>query len=233
MNKTNGIVIALLVILIGLVSYNTFKSKDNVSTVIDTPMETTSSNVPVTTKAQVITPQNTTTAVTTQTNSNTSNNSSTVNSGTESDKLIKLTTCGASFSQPLGWSVVSNTNTGTKLDILPNTHTGFSGIDIKCVLTSSITDSDAKFGNITYYYDSKTQKWMVSKPDEQNGGMLPAVVAVPEFSANGLPVFRGTGRWLTYIVPISPTSILSLNEGDTEGGNTQTLTNLVKTLKKI
>lgn len=233
MNKTNGIVIALLVILIGLVSYNTFKSKDNVSTVIDTPMETTSSNVPVTTKAQVTTPQNTTTTVTTQTNSNTSNNSSTVNFGAISSNLIKLTACGVSFSKTSDWGVISNTNNEIKLDITTNDHAGFSGIDIKCVLGNSITDNDAKFGSITYYYDSSNKKWMVSKPDEQNGGMLPAVVAVPEFTVNGLPVFRGTGRWLTYIVPISPTSIVSLKEGDSEGGYTQTLTNLVNTLEKI
>ncbi len=119
------------------------------------------------------------------------------------------------------------------MDIITNDHTEFSGIDIKCVLGNSITDNDAKYGSITYYYDSSSQKWMVNKPDEQNGGTLPAVVAVPEFNVNGLPVFRGTGRWLTYIVPISPTSIISLKEGDSEGGLTQSLTNLVKTLKRI
>jgi hypothetical protein len=232
MNKTNGIVIALLVILIGLVSYSIFKPKDNTSTVLDTLTETDSSSIPVTTKTQVIIPQNTNTT-TTQTNSTATNSSSTVNSGTIANNVIKLTTCGVSFSKTSDWDVISNTSNEIKLDIITNDHTEFSGIDIKCVLGNSITDNDAKYGSITYYYDSSSQKWMVNKPDEQNGGTLPAVVAVPEFNVNGLPVFRGTGRWLTYIVPISPTSIISLKEGDSEGGLTQSLTNLVKTLKRI
>ena len=149
------------------------------------------------------------------------------------DNLIKQTGCGVSFSKTSDWSVISNTSNETKLDILPNEHTGFSGIDIKCVLGNSITDTDAKFGNITYYYESSSQKWMVNAPNERDGGTLPAVVATPEFTVNGFQVFKGTGRWLTYIIPISPSSILSLKEGDTEGGYTQTLTNLVKTIKKL
>jgi hypothetical protein len=162
-----------------------------------------------------------------------SDNYFTINSATISSNLIKQTDCGVSFSKTSEWSVVSNTSNEIKLDIPDDTHTGFAGIDIKCVLGNSITDTDAKFGNITYYYDSSSQKWMVSKPNERDGGTLPAVVATPEFTVNGLSVFRGTGRWLTYIIPTSSSSILSLREGDTEGGLTQSLTNLVKTLKKL
>ena len=149
---------------------------------------------------------------------------------TSDGNLIKLTGCGVSFSKTSNWNVISNTSNETKLDILPNDYTGFSGIDIKCVLGNSITDTDAKFGNITYFYDSNTQKWMVNAPDEQNGGTLPAVAATPLFTVNGWPVFHGTGRWLTYIIPISQSSILYFNEGDTEGGSTQSLKNLVNTL---
>ena len=165
--------------------------------------------------------------------SSTENNS--VNSPTTltDSNILNLNSCGVSLSKASNWSTISNTNNEIKLDIVPNDHTGFSGIDIKCVLDSTITDTDAKFGNITYYYDSNNKKWMVNKPDEMNGGFLPAVEAAPEFTVNGLPVFRGTRRWLSYIIPISPNSILYLNEGDAEGGYTQTLTNLVKTLKKF
>ncbi len=163
-----------------------------------------------------------------------SDNYFTINSTTTDSNLIKQIGCGVSFLKTSDWSVISNTNNETILDIPSTDHIiGTSGINIKCVLSGSITDTDAKFGNITYYYDSSSKKWMVNKANERDGGTLPAVVATPEFTVNGFPIFKGTGRWLTYIVPISPSSILSLKEGDTEGGYTQTLTNLVKTLKKL
>ena len=150
------------------------------------------------------------------------------------DNEIRFANCGVSISKTSDWSVISNTSNETVLDIPSTDHIiGTSGINIKCVLGNSITDTDAKFGNITYYYDSITQKWMVNAPDERDGGTLPAVVATPLFTVNGWPVFRGTSRWLSYIIPISPSSILYFHEGDTEGGYTQTLTNLVKTLKKL
>lgn len=167
-----------------------------------------------------------------------SDNSFTINSSKNSvsaidNNLIKLTSCGVSVSKTSNWSVMSSTTNEIILDIPSADQTGGNGINIKCVLGNSITDTDAKFGNITYYYDSSTQKWMVNKPDETNGGTMMAVEATPLFNVNGWPVFRGTRRWLSYIVPISPSSILYLREGDTEGGYTQTLTNLVKTLKRL
>ena len=151
------------------------------------------------------------------------------------DNLLKLPNCGVSLSKTSEWSVVSNTGNEIKLDIPGDTHTGFAGIDIKCVLSNTITDTDAKFGNVTYFYDAGKKAWMETDNKEGEGitpNSIP-VIAVPLFTVDGLPVFRGTGRWLTYIVPISQSSILYLHEGDTEGGYTQTLTNLVKTLKKL
>jgi hypothetical protein len=164
-------------------------------------------------------------------------NSATKTISTADSNIIKQTGCGVSFSKASNWSVISNTNNETKLDILPNEQrTGFSGIDIKCVLSNSITDTDAKFGNITYFYDTGKKAWM--ETDNREGeGIEPyttPVLAKPLFTtADGFPVFKGTGRWLTYIIPISTSSILYLHEGDTEGGYTQTLTNLVKTIKKL
>jgi hypothetical protein len=151
------------------------------------------------------------------------------------DNLLKFANCGVSLSKTSEWSVISNTGNEVVLDILSTDHTlGTNGIDIKCVLSNTITDTDAKFGNITYYYDSGIKKWMVKGPDETgDGSNLTPKEATVLFTVDGLPVFRGTGRWLTYIVPISSSSILYLHEGDTEGGYTQTLTNLVKTLKKL
>ncbi len=152
------------------------------------------------------------------------------------DNLLKLTSCGVSLSKTSNWSVISNTSNEIVLDILSTDHiVGTSGINIKCVLSNTITDTDAKFGNITYFYDTGKKAWM-EIDDKEGEGITPnntPVLAVPLFTVNGLPVFRGTGRWLTYIVPISPSSILYLKEGDTEGGQTQSLTNLVKTLKKL
>lgn len=49
MNKTNGIIIALLIILIGLVGYSILKPKDIISTPIETPIVRNSVDTPVVT----------------------------------------------------------------------------------------------------------------------------------------------------------------------------------------
>jgi len=154
---------------------------------------------------------------------------------TKDVNLIKLTSCGVSLSKTSDWNVISSTVNEIKLDIAGDTHTSFAGIDIKCVLSNTITDTDAKFGNITYFYDMGKKAWMETDNKEGEGitpNSIP-VLAVPLFIVDGLPVFRGTGRWLTYIVPTSPSTVLYFNEGDTEGGYTQTLTNLVNTIRKL
>lgn len=125
--------------------------------------------------------------------------------------------------------------------MVTNTKTNFNmifkqddEINIDYVSGNSITTTDSKFGQITYFYDNNTKMWM--KTDDQEGENitpnLTPVKAIPEFyTKNGLPVFRGTGRWLTYVVPLSHTTFLKLNI--TGSGQTQPLTELVKTIDAL
>jgi len=208
-----NVLITLLVIIIIVLAFVAFKPKEEPVPVLPNDQTTTVNNA----NGKDYQPNSTIPSSTSSVNRN----------------LISIEDCGVSLSKTSDWSVISSKSNETILDILSADQTGGNGIQIKCVLDSTITDTDAKFGNITYYYDSSTQKWMVQSPNEQSGGTYPPTIATPLFTVNGFSVFRGTRRWLSYIVPISPSSILYLNEGDTEGGLTQSLTNLVKTLKKL
>jgi hypothetical protein len=58
MNKTNGIVIALLIILIGLVGYSIFKPKDIINPPTETPIVSNSVDTPLSTKSVVSDPNN-------------------------------------------------------------------------------------------------------------------------------------------------------------------------------
>lgn len=141
--------------------------------------------------------------------------------------LITKNEWGITFEKGANWNVSSNTSAKT---VLSGTG-GQDIITIDYVTGNSITDGDAKFGNITFSYDNTNQRWMVSEPDEANGGQVSPHPATPVMTIEGLPVFRGTGRWLTYVIPLSHTTFIKLNISG--GGLTQPLTDLVRTIKKI
>ena len=144
------------------------------------------------------------------------------------NKVVK-TDWGISFIGPTGWEKSFNTN---QITLLQEGVSAGDGITIDYISGNKITDTDAKFGNVTYYYSDSSQAWIVESPDEQNGGTLPPTTATPALhTTSGLPVFLGTHRWATYIIPLSHTTFLKLNIGG--GGNTQPLTELVKTIQKI
>jgi len=97
--------------------------------------------------------------------SDSSDNYFTINSATTAGNIINKLVV-VFFFQTSDWSVISNTSNETALDILLMTIQDFSGIDIKCVLGNSITDTDAKFGNITYFYDTNKKAWMETDNEE-------------------------------------------------------------------
>jgi hypothetical protein len=72
---------------------------------------------------------------------------------------------------------------------------------------------------------------MAERPVEFNEPHTMTTEAVPLFYVGGdIPVFKATGRWLTYVIPLSHTIFLEFNI--TGGGYTQPLTDLVKTIIK-
>ena len=153
----------------------------------------------------------------------------TLNSSQQPTNKVVKTDWGISFIGPTGWEKSFNTN---QITLLQEGVSAGDGITIDYISGNKITDTDAKFGNVTYYYSDSSQAWIVESPDEQNGGTLPPTTATPALhTTSGLPVFLGTHRWATYIIPLSHTTFLKLNIGG--GGNTQPLTELVKTIQKI
>jgi hypothetical protein len=90
--------------------------------------------------------------------------------------------------------------------VLESSTTGDT-ISIRRVNSSSYTDSDNKFGDVTVYYDVSDKKWKATgecdSPDD--------VCNRTFVNDYGTQVFVGRSRWLTYIVPISTNQILVFN----------------------
>jgi len=138
-----------------------------------------------------------------------------------------------SFKKQSNWSITNNVPMQMELKQVSGKWKD-DIITIQYVAGDKITDKDAKFGDITYWYDQSKGEWMrTGRTDERTGATEPAVVkAIPQFYVAGnMPVFLGTGRWLTYIIPLSYTSFLKFNI--IGSGYTQPLTDLVKTISKL
>lgn len=145
------------------------------------------------------------------------------NSSTNSDLIVKW---DISFNKGSTWSTQGNTDSQIVLEETSGINKG-DKITITQITSNSITDEDAKFGTVTYQYNLpiispyNPNAWVKIK----EGNMM---ATKPEFYQEKLPVFLGTGRWLTYIIPLAPYSILKFNINGS--GNTQALTELVKTI---
>jgi hypothetical protein len=140
---------------------------------------------------------------------------------------------GLVFAKGSDWNVIEN---GADRIVLEGTSDQSNGdkITASYVPSNSITDVDAKFGNVTYFYDSAKQQWMAEGNGYFGKGFIEnvatsAIVAVPKFYVDMHPVFIGTGRWETFIIPISETSFLKLNI--TGSGYAKPLDEIVSTLK--
>ncbi|MDB5254907.1 MAG: hypothetical protein JWL92_283 [Candidatus Nomurabacteria bacterium] len=148
------------------------------------------------------------------------------------DPVVK-TPWGVSFYKGTTWNITTTTNSEV---ILTQTTGEWKGdtITIDYVPATSVTSEDAKFGNISYSYDESKQGFISTsnisgEKSTTATGPVPAIVVA--HTADNLPVFPGTKRWLTYIVPLSHTTFLKLNI--TGSGNTDALKELIKTVKKV
>ncbi len=140
---------------------------------------------------------------------------------------------GVSFAKNAKYVVAENSSAR----VLLNEPIEEERISIEYVTGDRVATQDAKFGPTTIWYDEQTEKWMRQSESLINGafhdaaGPLPSAPAEPNFyTADNLPVFQVTGRWLTYIVPLSHTTFLKMNI--TGSGVTQPLEVLAKSLKK-
>ncbi|MBX4198462.1 hypothetical protein KW782_03960 [Candidatus Parcubacteria bacterium] len=126
---------------------------------------------------------------------------------------------GFSLYYPKAWEMLAS---GKKI-VFQNVGPGKDRIIITKVSGGSVTDTDSKFGNVTYRYDSSTKKWM------KNSGTEAKTEAMPNFgTASNLPVFSGTGRWKTNIIALSSNTFLVINI--TGSGYTDALDPFTKTV---
>jgi len=141
---------------------------------------------------------------------------------------------GISFSKPSNWDITNNTSGVVELKQVSGEWVGDT-IDISFVTGTNMTTTDAKFGSVTYYWDESGQKWMKIGQSERIGeteSPIPATTYTEyPYVANTFPVFVGTNRWLTLIVPLSHTTFLKLHI--TGSGQTQPLKDILGTIKKI
>jgi hypothetical protein len=148
-----------------------------------------------------------------------------------SPDTIKKTVWGVSFEKRLDYEISQNTDNLLWLqEKIPDGNT----IKVEYIEGNSITDTDAKFGSITYSFDTNKQIWVETNNMEGEGTTphtTPVKAVAENYTADNLPLFKGVGRWKTYIIPLSETTFLKLNiKGD---GQTKPLDDLVKTIRKI
>jgi len=118
-----------------------------------------------------------------------------------------------SFAKIYDWSI---NNDGS--DIVLTKKSGDNAgdkITISQKYGNEITDTDAKFGDLTLYYNDYDSTW------RQETGDYPSVVSPYQYIFGSIPVFSGTGRWRTYIIPAPKfgTGFIKLNisgSGDTK-----------------
>lgn len=138
------------------------------------------------------------------------------------------------FTKASDWTV-SNTQLAGKI-ILSDTAGDGKGdsMTIEYIMGDKINDNDAKFGDVTYYYEKSTGRWLEinnAATKEPNQFSTPAPARVVAMTQDKMPVFPGTKRWLTYIIPLSTNTFLKLNI--TGSGYIKPLEDLVKTIHKI
>ncbi|MBU1015450.1 hypothetical protein KKI17_03425 [Patescibacteria group bacterium] len=156
-------------------------------------------------------------------------------SAQELDNTIVKTEWGVSFTKSAEWEITSNTSEKIELKQVSGEWIG-DRMDITFLTGISITTDDAKFGSITYYYDEDSQRWMKrGSALEYETGSDSSIPATPyagyPSTEDGLPVFPGTTRWATFIIPLSHTTFLKLHI--TGSGSTQSLEDMLRTVRTL
>lgn len=168
-----------------------------------------------TTTPRTTTPQ--TTAPTTQTTNPTT---------TSNPNLVAKANWHVSFIKASNWNITANS---TNQIVLTDPSSG-DVMTMDYISGATVSDTDGKFGPVSYSFDNNQQKWLVTRLDEETGSNS-TTPATPVMTVSGFPIFAGTHRWLTYIVPISHTTFIKVNI--TGSGNTKPLQDLILTIQSL
>lgn len=138
---------------------------------------------------------------------------------------------GFSFTYPTTWTLGSQV-IGNYGDTLVLKQPNGDSISVAKVSGSQVKDVDAKFGDVTYYFDTGRNSWMANwNTDSIDGPMVGLKTATSTYyTDSGLPVFNGLTRWGTAIVPLSHDKFLVITV--TGGGDSSTLAPFVKSITK-
>jgi hypothetical protein len=146
------------------------------------------------------------------------------NGGDGSDFLVEKPEWGISFPLPIGWNVTNDVDS----QIVLTQHSSGDRITLDYTESQSYTDIDAKRGQVTYTFNDVSGKWIAVENTYTDGGMV-SNEAKPVLMINKIiPVFVGSSRWKTYIVPLSHTQFLKINI--TGSGQTTPLDEFIKTI---
>jgi hypothetical protein len=155
-------------------------------------------------------------------------------SQTISDNLIIKKGWGVSFAKDASYEVV-RTFPRTNFEPSPNTLYLYEPNNEERITIdyisggTAITTADSKFDYTTIRFDETSQRWTKETTENGNVTIVPAKESF--YTPDNLPVFITSGRWLTYIIPLSHTTFIQLNI--TGSGVTLPLTDLVKTIRKL
>ena len=153
------------------------------------------------------------------------------NRNSTDSNLITVKNWGVSFAKSENWVVTGTSDSIITLMQVSGRSAG-DLITINYFTRDSITDNDAKFGWVTYFYDNSSQLWMKKYDSEINPSELIIEKAeVVTKTRDGFPVFSGRSRWKTTIIPLSHKTFLKFNI--IGGGETQPLIDMTATLRKI
>ncbi len=94
-----------------------------------------------------------------------------------------------------------------------------------------ISDSDAKFGNITYYYDLNLDQWMSvgNTGVGDDASVYTTSAKIISYTKDNFPIFNGVGRWRTFIIPLDHSHFMKIKI--TGSGDVKPLLALIKTIE--
>ncbi len=130
---------------------------------------------------------------------------------------------------PSTWTLTSKGAGSRDIGIINFDNVGPDGgnsIDVTIQAGNKVTTTDNKFGEVSYFYDNSAGGWMTIGND---GITKPASASY--YTVSGLPVFMGTNRWKTTIVPLSTTKFLVIHI--TGSGWTAVVDPLTKTVLNV
>lgn len=134
---------------------------------------------------------------------------------------------GYTFCAPADHNITKNTlpDNSKKFIFISRTTGDTITIDEK-LKSTSYTDSDSKFGDVKVAYNAQKNMWEATGECDSPSPCNRSFV-----NGNGVQVFIGRSRWLTYIAPLGNAEILIFNS--TGGGYTKPLEDLIQTVKAV